>query len=501
MSDRTPFTIDDLYQLGWLEDPRFSPDGRWVAFVRVSVDRACNCYRRAIWLAPVDGGPPRRFTAGAKSDTAPCWSTDGQRLAFCSDRDGDVAQIYVIDMAGGEARKLTSLPNGASEPAWSPDGRRIAFLGRSSEVERAAEDRGEHEDEHEDEWERSQAEARRKHDEQERFDPRVLTRLPYRGGTAFFDDRRNHIYVIDLPDDDEDPPSQPRRLTDGDWHHSKPVWMPDGQSILTTATRDPEADSIFAYYDLLRVPVPAEGRGEITRLTEAGFSYYDPEPSPDGRLIALRRLPEDRPLAAGARIAVLSSDGGAPRDLTADTDLSAVQHRWLPSGGGLLYTAGWRGDQPVYRVMLEDADKRQETRDKRQEISASQAPVSQSPGLLSPVFPASGRIISEFDIGPDGSVAFVAESPENPCDLFLRRPDGGEKQLTRINEKLLSSRTVVPIEELVYSAPDGREVQGWLLYPPGFDASRKYPLAVHIHGGPHVMWGPGFRTMWHEWQA
>jgi dipeptidyl aminopeptidase/acylaminoacyl peptidase len=466
--------------------------------VRVSVDRVGNRYRHAIWLAPADGGRARRFTSGAKSDTSPRWSPDGRRLAFCSNRDGDVPQLYLIELAGGEARKLTSMPYGASEPAWSPDGRRIAFLGRASEAERAAEDRGETPPEHDDEWERAQAEARRKHDEQQRFDPRVLTRLPYRGGTTFFDDRRNHVYVIDLPDDDEAPPARPRRLTDGDWHHSPPVWMPDGQSILTTATRDPEADSIFAYYDLLRVPVPAEGRGEATRLTEAGFSYYDPEPSPDGALIALRRLPEDRPLAAGARIAVLSAAGGEPRDLTADTDLSVEQHGWLPDGSGLLYTAGWRGDQLICQVSIDGEDRARGRGSEGATLSPAH-PLTRSPAH--PLTRSPPRIISEFDIAPDGSVAFIAGAPDNPCDLFLRRPDGSETQLTRINETLLSSRVVAPIEELIYSAPDGREVQGWLLYPPGFDSGRKYPLAVHIHGGPHVMWGPGFRSMWHEWQA
>ena len=112
--DRSLFMIDDLYQLGWLEDPRFSPDGRYVAYVRVSVDRVRNRYRHAIWLAPVDGGPPRRFTAGVKSDTAPRWSPDGRRLAFVSNRD-DTAQIYLIDRDGGEARKLTAMPQGASQ--------------------------------------------------------------------------------------------------------------------------------------------------------------------------------------------------------------------------------------------------------------------------------------------------------------------------------------------------------------------------------------------------
>src|SRR4051794_33986755 len=194
MNDRTPITVDDLYQLGWLEDPRFSPDGRQVAFVRVSVDREGNRYRHAIWLAPTDGGPARRFTSGAKSDTTPRWRPDGRRLAFCSNRAGDAPQIYTIDLAGGEARKLTNLPYGADAPAWSPDGRRLAFLGRANADERTSEDSGEIVPETDDDWEREHADSRRKHAEKRRFDPRVVTRLPYRGGTSFFDDRRNHIY-------------------------------------------------------------------------------------------------------------------------------------------------------------------------------------------------------------------------------------------------------------------------------------------------------------------
>src|SRR6185436_19564377 len=115
---------------------------------------------------------------------------------------------------------------------------------------------GETTPEPDDDWDREHADARRKHAEQQRFDPRVHTRLPYRGGTSFFDDRRNHVYVIDLPEDQEQEAPPPRRLTDGDMHHGAPAWMPDGSAILTTATRDPEADSIFSYYDILRVPVP-----------------------------------------------------------------------------------------------------------------------------------------------------------------------------------------------------------------------------------------------------
>jgi dipeptidyl aminopeptidase/acylaminoacyl peptidase len=483
---RSRFTSDDLYQLGWLEDPRFSPDGRFVAYVRVTVDRSANRYRRTIWLAPTDGGPPRRFTAGTHSDIAPRWSPDGRCLAFLSTRDGDAYQLYLIAIDGGEARQVLALPHGISAPAWSPDGRRIAFLAKVNAEERAREDRGAQEPEPKDEWERKQAKERRDHQEALRFDPRVITRLPYRSGTEFFDDRRNHIYVIDVPDEEAEEPPRPRRLTDGDLHYGPPVWLPDGSAILTTATRDPEADALFAYYDVFRVPVPDHGRGEAQRLTAPGFSYYDPRPSPDGRLIALLRRPDDRPLAAGARIAVLPATGGDLRDLTAESDRDVEEFRWLPDGNGLLFSAGWHGEQPIYHVPLEPAAG--ELGDARK----------QAPRLACP---ASGRIVSAFDVGPDGSVAFVAGSAANPCELFLRRPDGRETQVTAINVPLLSHRHVVPIEEITYTAPDGHTVQGWLLRPPDFDPARTYPLAVFIHGGPHTMWGPGFRTMWHEWQV
>lgn len=477
-NERTPITIEDLYTLGWIESPRFSPDGRAIAYVHVTPDRVGNTYRRAIWLAPTDGSKPRRLTAGTKSDSSPRWSPDSRHIVFVSNRDGGAAQLYVIAVDGGEARQLTSLPQGASDPAWSPDGRRIAFLSMVNEDERAREDAGITEPAPDNAWEAQQVKARREYEEQQRFDPRVHTRLPYRSGTSFFDDRRNHIYLIDLPEDLEDEIPPPRRLTDGDLHYGAPVWMPDNSALLTTATRDPEADSLFAYYDLLRIPVPETGRGEPQRLTEPGYSYYEPLPSPDGAWIAMHRLSEERPLAVGASVVILPANGGELRELTANADLHVEQHRWHPSGQAILFSAGWRGEQPIYSVGISGASKHEQ------------------------VFPAQRRICSEFDIGPDGSVAFVGEAPDNPVDLYLRRPDGTEVRLTAINERLLSQRLIAPIEELLFQAPDGREVQGWVVRPPaGVAPEGPLPLAVHIHGGPHVMWGPGYRSMWHEWQA
>lgn len=478
-TSHAPITIDDLFQLAWIEDVRISPDSRHVAYVLVTVDRPGNTYRRAIYVAPVAGGAPRRFTQGTRQDRQPRWSPDGRRLAFVSTRDDERGQIYVMPTDGGEARQLTRVPNGASDPAWSPDGARIAFLSSVNEEERRREDADEPAPPPADSWEAARAKEQRARAEELRNDPRVITRLPSRSGTSFFDDRRRQIYLIDAPADEPAAPPAPRRLTDGDLHYAPPAWMPDGRALLTTATRDPEADSLFAYYDVLRVPLDG---GAPQTLTEAGFSYFDPQPSPDGSQIAFRRLKEDRLLADGSRVAIIPAAGGEPHDLTAHTDLNVEQFHWQPDGQGVLFLAGWQGDAHVYAIGLPGT------------------PTYQNGATLVP----GRRIVGEFDVARDGTIAFVAGSAENPCDLYVRTPDGAERQLTRINAALLAQRRIVPIEELRYLAPDGEEVQGWVLYPPDFDpaeTARRYPLAVHIHGGPHVMWGPGFRSMWHEWQT
>lgn len=471
-----PLTIDDLYEMAWLEDVRMSPDGHYIAYVQVHVDRINNRYRRNIYLVTTTNGFIRRFTTGSRDDHSPRWHPQSRRLAFVSNRDDKAGQIYVIAIDGGEAQQLTAMPNGATDPAWSPDGACLAFLASSNAAEREREDAGEPPEPPADAWEQQRRREQLEHEEKQRNDPRVVTRLPYRTGTTFLDDRRRHIYLVDVPPGDIDERPQPRRITVGDLHHSPPAWMPDGASLLTTATRDPEADSLFAYYDVLRVP--REG-GKPQILTEAGFSYFDPQPSPDGTVIAFRRLPEDRLLAAGNRVSIIPAAGGLPRDLTEHTDLNVEQFRWQADGQGICFSAGWQGNTPIYGMGLEGT------------------PTFEHGETLV----GGRRIVECFDVASDGSIAFIAGTPENPCDLYLRRPDGSETRLTSINAGLLEQRRIQPIEEIRYLAPDGKEVQGWYLMPPDAEAGKRYPLAVHIHGGPHVMWGPSLRSMWHEWQA
>jgi dipeptidyl aminopeptidase/acylaminoacyl peptidase len=484
-------TPEDFYDIVTVQDPQVTPDGRWIAFVRLEVDRVENTYRRAIWLAPTDGGSPRPFTAGEKQDHSPRWSPDGKFLAFVSTRGGEQPQIYLIPTDGGEARRLTDMRQGAQHPAWSPDGRYVAFISRANVKEREQQDAGPEDEEQKapprDAFEAQQRREAEKHQEQGRFDPRVIRRQPYRVGTDYLDDRRTHIYVIPAAaaePDAEQETKTPRRLTDGDVDYAPPVWSPDGNSILTSATRDPESDTGWIYRDLFRVPVPAADAppAEPLPLTGPGFSNVNPRPSPDGRAIAFLRRPEERFMAQAPRLAIVPAAGGQPYDVTPDFDRGVDDFCWSSDGHTLVFTAGDQGDTNLYAVPAKG-------------------------GM--PVTVVSGRReILAFDAAAGSDqIGFIACTPERPPDLYsvtlsdVTSYAGGERRLTDFNKKFLEKKQVLPVEEIWYKAADGIEIQGWLLKPPGFDPAATYPLAVEIHGGPHAMWGPSTLTMWHEWQC
>jgi dipeptidyl aminopeptidase/acylaminoacyl peptidase len=465
---KRPITAEDLYQIVYIEDPRVSPGGAWIAYVHVTADKLENGYNRNIWLAPTGGGELVQLTRGGK-DSQPRWSPAGDALAFISKRGGEDAkpQIYVLRVAapGGEARALTKLPNGASDPAWSPDGKQIAFLAPMNAAERAKEDAGEEDDPPADKLEKEQRKARKDHDETQRFDPRVIDRIPYREGTAYRDDRFKQVYVIDVDDD-----AKPRRLTDIDADHDPPQWL-DGETLVTARSVHPDADQPRHWCSLFRINV---SDGSAEQLTDESHMDAEPLPSPDGNWITFGRL-----LGAKAylnpRLAVIPAGGGEPVELTLAFDRVPQQVRWAADSSAIAFSTGDWGDVEIYTVAPTGGD-----------VTKLVA------GTLE---------IQYFDLAADGGVAFAASSPLRPPELFWQ-PAGEDKadRLTEANCDLIDAVIVQPTHELRFTAPDGKEIQGWYILPVGYEEGKKYPLAFNVHGGPHAMWGPSARSMWHEWQ-
>ena len=360
-----PITIEDLYRLYHIEEAQFTPDGRHIAFVRSQPQRESNDYQRNIWLAARDDveSPPLQLTRGGK-DGQPRWSPDGTTLAFVrapgKGESGARPQIYLLPVfaPGGEARPLTHARNGASAPRWSPDGQWLAFLSPSTAAERAAEDAGEETAEPKDDLERKHQQERAQQDERERIDPRVIERIPYRQGTSYLDGRSAQIYVI-ATGENGDEPAKARRLTASETPYSHLEWDADGQALLTARSADPEGDEPFRSMALYRLALEDGRETRLTPETEAdGVSYsnFAPQAAPDGSgKIAYLRIPRALSSRANPRLTILPAEGAPAFELVGSVasgglERAVNQYEWAADGSAITFSAGDQGDVGIYRV-------------------------------------------------------------------------------------------------------------------------------------------------------
>jgi dipeptidyl aminopeptidase/acylaminoacyl peptidase len=469
--EKRPITAEDVYKFHYVEDPQISPDGQWIAYVQMNMDKLDNGYKRNIWLMPTDGGKAIQMTRSGK-DSSPRWSPDGSMLAFASARN-QKSQIYLLRMTapGGEPRALTNMPNGATNPAWSPDGTRMAFLANMSAEDRAKEDKNEEEVPPSDKFEADQRTAKKEYEEKKRFDPRPMWRIPYRVGTAFMDERYAQVYVMPVEEGLEKDKAKPRRLTNIDANHDQPQWTPDGKHILTGRTIDPERDMPWRWGTVYKINVET---GESTQMTDDTHADFNPVVSPDGKWIAYQRIPRERQTERNPRLAIIPVEGGEPRDLTLELDRSVVLYKWAADSSAVLFTANDWGNIEIYGAILGE--------NKVEKVVG---------GTLE---------IDAFDINRHG-IAYCAGMPTKLPELYWWAGSAPKPtQMTTLNEKFMAEIHIQEPQEMVYQAPDGQQVQGWYLLPLGYEEGKTYPLAFNIHGGPHVQWGPSFKSMWHEWQ-
>ncbi len=305
-------TETDLLQFTWIADPQISPDASRVVFVQVRVDGKQNRYDASLFVVSTAGtAPPRRLTSGLH-DLSPRWSPDGKAIAFVRavEKDGhyEPGQLYLLRTEGGEARPLTSLANGASDPAWSPDGRRIAF---SSATRTGAPAAGGPEPERNG---RTGASAT--------SDVKVITRAEYRanGATDYLDPAQHtHLFAIDVPDAGGDP-GPLRQLTDGDFDERGAVWAADSASVYFSSDR--VAEPYYLPEDSDLYSVPASG-GAMSRVASIDGTITNISPSPDGRRLAFIGTLHGDPVRSYSQPDLFVMDvrpGARPVNLTADYD-------------------------------------------------------------------------------------------------------------------------------------------------------------------------------------
>lgn len=342
-----PVTPDDLYALTLGDDPQISPDGERVAYIQVTMDRQSYEYRRSIWMVPSSDGPARQYTAGP-NDTSPRWSPDGRQLAFVraparsvkpkdtEERARGIGkpQIWLMPADGGEAHQLTFERHGAGSPTWSPDASTIVYVAATGEA---------------DDPEAEDAQLDSKHVPA----VRTLDRLLYRtDGHGWIYERRAHLFSVPATGGDA------RQLTDGDWDDASPAWSPDGRRLAFVADRTAQRWT-WPGSDVWVLDLAS---GELRRLTDEAMECGAPSWSPDGQTLAFLGAPRRGSGGhADLYIAPADGDGPAER-LTAEfaptcgdsciDDMRAGHGSgapaWSPDGQRIYFLASFRGATLVY---------------------------------------------------------------------------------------------------------------------------------------------------------
>ena len=513
-------TEKDLFKFTWVADPQISPDGAAIAFVRVTVNEKENRYETSVFVVPAAGGAaPRRLTSGIR-DTAPRWSPDSKRMAFVRavEKDGkpQPAQIYLLHMDGGEARAITDIKTGAGNPVWSPDGARIAFTSATSADDAKKPDESKPASEH-------------------KSDVQVVTRAVYRanGNPGYVDNEHHaHIFTVPVPPSAgsgsqirSQGPATTTQVTDGEFSEGGQQWSPDAATIYFTSTRHAEpyfnelGDELYA--------VSASG-GAIRRVASIEGSIGNISVSPDGRRIAFIGTLRGKPIRSYSQPDLFVVDTTYPKDSGSDPGLTQPSNSLGKLGPGVRpgsdlgqtstvknLTAtydydiggGIGGDQAPprgggRRPILWSAD------------GSSLIVVSAEKGSsnLKRVTIASGAVeaITEgmHDVGaysatPNAATIATTLSTQTnigdiaTIDVARHQPPN---VVTHVNGDLFKDIQQSEPEEIWYKSFDGKSIQGWILKPPDFDPSKKYPLILEIHGGPHAAYGNVY-THEFQWMA
>jgi dipeptidyl aminopeptidase/acylaminoacyl peptidase len=488
-------TETDLFKFTWIADPQISPDGSTVAFVRVTANEKENRYETSLFVVPATGAEsPRRLTANLR-DTSPRWAPDGKAIAFVRsiEKDGkpQAGQIHLLAMDGGEARPLTDLPNGVSPPVWSRDGRTIAFSSPVDDKKGREGQDGQSGREGQD-----GKEGKEGKDAPHKSDVKVVTRAVYRanGNPGYVETERHaHIFTV-TPNVPPAPLPTPRQITDGEFDERDLAWAADGSAIYFTSTRVAEA-----YYepndsDLYSVPA---GGGSIAKVASIDGTIADVSVSADGKQIAFIGTLHGSPVRSYSQPDLWvtgAAPGGTPRNLTATYDFDI-------SGGIGGDQSAPRGQNPSPIVWSKDGSSVLVV--SAEKGSANLRRVTLATGKIDPVTDGP-QAIAAYSATPDGStIAATLSTQTNIGDIAMLRLDGARtttaapRQITRVNDDLFKEIQQSEPEEIWYRTFDGKQIQGWILKPPDFDASRKYPLILEIHGGPHSAYG---NTYTHEFQ-
>jgi dipeptidyl aminopeptidase/acylaminoacyl peptidase len=455
-AEPTVFAPEDLFRVRGASDPQISPDGRRVAYVRLTPDVMTDRVRRSIWLIDIATGTERSLASGAGEYASPRWSPDSTRIAYES-RESGKAQLVVHDLVARTDRVLAPLNTVPPSISWSPDGTSIAYaafvptegvqLGRKLAKPDGAT------------W----------------AEPLWMTSDVYHRFDELGDVPPGFVRIFIVPTAG----GAPRQLTTGLFDVRGPKrpeaslgWTPDGRFVLVSGKQGTDWEYEPQDTEVFRIAV---ADGSLEALTKRAGADDAPVASPDGRRIAYTGY-DRRPVGyQDSKLYVMNSDGSDPRAISARLDSSMQNLVWAADGRSVYALTADRGNSNVVRVTLDGA--------------IAIVATDLGGGVLAEPF-TSGT----YSVSRDGQIAYVDAHALRPGEVFVTRK-GNPRQLTHLNDELLSARVLGATVGLpVRSSFDQHEIDAWIVTPPGLERAKRYPMILLIHGGPYASFGPVFAT-------
>lgn len=480
-------TFEDVLAIKSVSDAQVSPDGKWVAYVVTSTDMKENANDADIWLVSTAGGGAIRLTTSKKNDNQPRWSPDGKRIAFISARE-EKPQIFLISPFGGEAEKLTDSKSGVNSLQWSPDGNRIAYVAQQEPT--PDEDKK----------------------QKDKDDAQVVDK----------NFKFTRIWLIDVST------KKASELVKGDYNAGDPQWSPNGSSVAFVTHPTPKADD-GSRSDIWVIDVAAATNADAgvfqkklatltetlavletiygpsnPRMTEVHAQIESvrkeinqklglrklvdnegpdnaPRWSPDGRQIAFSSRDLKNGEIGQQRLMLVGSEGGTPREVAPRFEYQPGPPKWSADGRTIYFNAGVRTTSQLFSAPAAGGDAKQ---------------ISNNAGVM-----------GQATFSRDGSVAaFTKSDTQHADDVYVAKslPNAEPIKLTdhnpQVRELALGAGEVVR-----WKGKDGLEIEGIVIYPPGYQQGKRYPTVALIHGGPAGVWTQSFPSSWgnfgHVWAA
>ncbi|MFQ5705400.1 MAG: S9 family peptidase [Gemmatimonadales bacterium] len=459
-SSDTLLTVNHYMDFERVSDPQLSPDGSLVVYARSHVNKMEDKWDSELWIMNADGSRQRFLTKGS----TPRWSPDGSRIAYLAEGDPMGTQIFVRWMdAEGATSQITRVDETPGSFRWAPDAKSIAFVMLVPEKET---------------WNISMPAP--PEDAKWTEPPRMVSTLHYRQDRrGFMKQGHTHIFVVPANG------GTPRQITYGSWNVGPRFsglafgagvdWTPDGRTIVFDGLMEENPDEHYGESAIYKVDVSS---GKISQLTRERGNWAGPVVSPDGRRVAFAGYPARyiEQTYHTTELFAIGIDGSEMRKISGALDRDVGQLFWAGDSKGVYFTAGIAGSSNVHYAST-DGKVRHMTQ--------------------------GTHMLSLASVNPNGFAVGTLTSPQKPGDIVsvdLRNHKRVE-QLTRVNDDVLGNKRLGDVEEIWYTSTGGAKIQGWIVKPPSFDATKTYPLVLHIHGGPHGMYNVGFSYAYQNYAA